>query len=116
METLGHWVRGPVTMGKLLYEGVQDFLWEMLMLCVALATIQGMAWYIDFRRRSRKIDYKAYQGIKKDPKFPEEWATKFGQYVQERSLFMGHLVRIVGRKLYRTERGLRGNGTAEHRV
>ncbi|KID81168.1 Heterokaryon incompatibility protein 6 [Metarhizium guizhouense ARSEF 977] len=110
METLRYWARGPIAMGKLLYEGVQDFLWEMLMLCASSAMLQGISWYIDFRRRFRKIDYKAHKDLTKGPKMPEEWVTKLEQYAAERHSFMHHLVRNAGRRVYRTERGYVGMG------
>ncbi|KAK5988067.1 Heterokaryon incompatibility 6-like protein [Cladobotryum mycophilum] len=98
----------PVSAGKIIYQGLSDFIEDVVGLCVASARVYFAAFHIKFRRRFSKVNVRVSQErgeqVGLDPN------VSFGP---DMSAFIGNLLRNKGRKLYRTGTGFLGVGPVQ---
>ncbi|KAK2590950.1 hypothetical protein QQS21_011369 [Conoideocrella luteorostrata] len=105
-DALGVWARGPVPAATVAYQGLTDLLEDIVGLCCASARVKWAVYYIWFRNRFGK------RNVKVDP----VEATKAGlpkdfmETREERAAFTEHILKNVGRRVYRTAMGYVGMG------
>ncbi|UNI13584.1 hypothetical protein JDV02_000313 [Purpureocillium takamizusanense] len=93
---------------RLLRDAAVDFVEDMLGLALASAAVGFAAWWVVFRRRFKYVtlrqDAGAFARVGLDPQAVLD--PDMGE-------FTGHLLRNVGRRVYRTQSGRVGMGPAE---
>ncbi|ODA76785.1 hypothetical protein RJ55_07300 [Drechmeria coniospora] len=110
MDTLRICAQGPISASKVAWEALEDFVEDMVGMCVASTRIAWASWYVKLRRRYGKVtlkpDHDVLARVGLDPH------VAMGQ---DMSVFTTNLLKNAGRRLYRTRRGLLGMGPAHMR-
>lgn len=116
MEALDIWARGPVAAVWVAYEGIRDLAEDIVMLCASSARVHWAAWSIQLKKRFKRVSLKVDESQLAKAGLPRDFTTGVWEGGKEREAFVDNILRNVGRRVYRTEKGFVGMGPTHVRA